>query len=123
MGKVLLDLVIGRVVILSSMVELENRQTKDWLVHQLDRLDIQTRPMFGSFGFYLSGRFFAIVADGKIYFKTNPITAGKYLDAGMSFFQPSPMQGLKNYCEVPPKVLKNWDELAKWASEAAGLTK
>ena len=81
--------------------------------------DIQVKPMFGSFGLYLEGKFFAIVADGRVYFKTNDKTREKYVAAGMKPFQATPLQVLKNYYEVPAEVLNDREVLANWAIESS----
>ena len=106
-----------------------NLQAKDELVRALADWshggpvgDIQVKPMFGSFGLYLEGKFFAIVADGRVYFKTNDKTREKYVAAGMKPFQATPLQVLKNYYEVPKKILNDREVLANWAVEASQLS-
>ena len=43
--------------------------------------DFEMKRMFGGYGFYLKGRFFSILADGKRYFKTSEKTIDQYLEA------------------------------------------
>lgn len=92
---------------------------KDFVVDQLEGVgDITVRKMFGGFGIYSEGTFFAIISDGVLYFKTNEKTRQRYSDAGMDCFCPSEEQVLKNYFEVPPDILENREEICEWATEA-----
>ncbi len=61
----------------------------------LERVD--RKAMFGGHGLYCEGIFFDIIADGRVYFKTNPTTISDYLERGMKPFQPNSKQTLKNY--------------------------
>lgn len=92
---------------------------KDFVIDQLEGVgDITVRKMFGGYGIYSAGIFFAIISDGVLYFKTNEKTRQRYSDAGMDCFRPSEEQVLKNYFEVPPDILENREEISEWATEA-----
>ncbi len=92
---------------------------KDFVLDQLvDVPDVSVRKMFGAFGLYSEGTFFAIVDEGVLYFKTNKDTRQKYIDAGTDCFHVSDEQTLKNYYEVPADVLENPEVLSEWAGEA-----
>jgi len=60
--------------------------------------------MFGGHGIYHQDVFFAIVYEGRLYFKTTPATRPSYEKEGMMAFRPSAKQTLKNYFEVPPHL-------------------
>jgi DNA transformation protein len=91
----------------------------EFVCDQLRRLgDVRSRAMFGGHGIYCGDVFFAIVAGGRLYFKTNEQTRRRYVDAGKSFFRPKPDMTLKNYYEVPVDVIEDDDELVAWAREA-----
>lgn len=93
---------------------------RDFVLDQLPALgDIRCRAMFGGYGLYLGEDFFGIVYDGRLYFKTDGGTRGKYERSGMGPFAPSETQVLKNYFEVPGEVLEDAEELTAWAREAA----
>lgn len=57
------------------------------ILDQLAELDnIGTRKMFGGFGFYKDGIFFAIIANNILYFKTNKSTSEEYKSLGSKPF-------------------------------------
>lgn len=43
---------------------------------------ITSRHMFGGFGFYKDGYFFALIANGELYFKVDESNKKDYQDAG-----------------------------------------
>jgi len=95
---------------------------KDFALDQLHQLDgVTCRPMFGGWGLYRGEKFFGIIRDGQLYFKTDDATRSAYLEHGMEPFRPNDKQTLKNYYEVPIGVLENPDELAQWALRAIGI--
>lgn len=92
---------------------------KDFVLDQLSELPGLThRAMFGGYGLYQREIFFGIVHKGRLYFKTDRITAPRYRDRGMKSFTPTATQTLKNYYEVPVEVLEIPDDLTAWAAQA-----
>ncbi|MEK7193301.1 MAG: TfoX/Sxy family protein [Patescibacteria group bacterium] len=93
----------------------------DFVVHDLfsDMPEVHSRRMFGGWGIYQEKKFFGIISEGKLYFKTSDFTRGRYIERGMKPFAPSVKQVLKNYYEVPEEVLENREELVVFAREAA----
>ena len=92
---------------------------RDFVLDQLaDLRNVTCRAMFGGYGLYQQGTFFGIIHKGRLYFKTDRITATRYRDKGMTPFKPSAAQTLKNYYEVPVEVLEDSDDLTTWASQA-----
>lgn len=89
-------------------------------LHLLERVDC--KAMFGGYGLYCEGIFFGIIADGRVYFKTNPTTVFDYLERDMKPFQPNSKQTLKNYYEVPVEILEDEEQLAQWARKAVAVT-
>ena len=77
------------------------------------------RAMFGGEGLYLDGVFFAIVYAGRLYFKTDEASRGRYTELGMQPFRPSDKQTLKTYYEVPADIIEDPDRLIAWARQAA----
>jgi DNA transformation protein len=77
--------------------------------------------MFGAYGLYCGDVFFAIVDEGRLYFKTDDTTSGRYKEQGMKPFQPAPDMTLKNYFEVPVDILEDDGRLADWAREAVDV--
>jgi DNA transformation protein len=93
---------------------------KDYVLDQLaDLPGVTCRAMFGGYGLYLRNTFFGIIHKGRLYFKTDRMTAPRYRDRGMKPFKPTSRQTLKNYYEVPVEVLEAADDLTTWASQAA----
>lgn len=96
----------------------------EFIVEQLRALpDVRARRMFGAYGLYSKDDFFAIVDDGRLYFKTGPATIGRYVRAGMGVFEYAPGKRLKSYYEVPVDVFEDDDALAEWAREAIGVAR
>lgn len=92
---------------------------KEFVLEQLAGLgQLKCRAMFGGHGIYHRDVFFAILYDGRLYFKTSPATRPSYEKEGMTPFRPNSKQTLKNYLEVPPHLLDSADELLPWARQA-----
>ena len=71
---------------------------KDYVLDQLaDLRGVTCRAMFGGYGLHQHGAFFGIIHKGRLYFKTDRITAARYRDRGIKPFKPSAAQTLKNY--------------------------
>jgi DNA transformation protein len=94
---------------------------KTFVLDQLSALpDLRARAMFGGHGLYSSNRFFAILFDGRLYFKVNAATKTGYEKRGMNPFSYE-MKGRRmtmSYYEVPPEVLEDRREAVVWASRA-----
>ncbi|MCC6699460.1 MAG: TfoX/Sxy family protein [Candidatus Hydrogenedentes bacterium] len=95
-----------------------------FVVDQLAGIEgIRYRPMFGGFGLYCGSNFFGIVAEDRVYFKTNDATRQEYEAAGMKPFRPTTKQTLKNYMEVPPDALEDAGELLRLAESAVVIAR
>lgn len=92
---------------------------KDFVLDQLKELrGLECRGMFGGFGLYAGEKFFGIVFQGRLYFKTNETTREAYHARGMKHFQPNTKQQLTSYYEVPADIIEDAAELIAWAREA-----
>ena len=92
---------------------------RDFVLDQLQRLgEVDCRRMFGSYGLYHDEVFFGILAQGRLYFKTNAVTRVFYVQRGMLPFRPNARQTLKSYYEVPVDILEDHEQLALWARQA-----
>lgn len=99
---------------------MKDESFKDFVLDQLSALDgVRGRAMFGGFGLYAGEAFFAIVFEGRLYFRTDPSTRAAYIERGMKPFRPSPKQALNSYYEVPLDVVEDAVQLAAWARAAA----
>lgn len=95
---------------------------RDFILDQLSGLaGLTSRAMFGGYGLYRGDRFFGIIHKGRLYFKTDRLTAPHYRDRGMKPFTPTSTQTLKNYYEVPVDILETPDDLLVWASHASKI--
>lgn len=93
---------------------------RDFILEQLATLpDLRCQRMFGGYGLYCREIFFAILFDGRLYFKTNPATLAEYMEYEAAVFAPSKKQSLRNYREVPADILEDSERLLIWARKAA----
>lgn len=86
--------------------------------------DLAVRRMFGGYGLYCDGLFFAIVADEVLYLKVDDGNRADHEALGLRPFQPSPVgsSGDKpvtlSYHPPPESALDEPDELMRWARPA-----
>ena len=99
--------------------------SKDFLNYVLDQLsgwgEVSVRRMFGGAGLYRDGKMFGLIADDVAYLKVDDTNRADFLKAGCSPFIPYPGKTratVMSYYEVPPEVLENRDELARWAERS-----
>jgi len=81
------------------------------------------KRMFGGYGMYSEGYFFAIMFDDRLYFKTDSTTEAAFREHGMQAFRPRPDQRLRHYFEVPPDVVEDRDRLCQWARAAIDVAR
>lgn len=87
---------------------------------------ITSRPMFGGFGIYKDGVFFALIADGQLYFKVDESNQADYERYSS---KPFVYTGHKNrdvtmsYWELPVEIMEDRDELVKWIEKSVSARK
>jgi DNA transformation protein len=96
---------------------------RDLLLVALDGLPVRSRRLFGGYGFYLDERFFAVISEGKLYFRTDDDSRATYTRRGMPALQPrhrprGPKTVDRNF-EVPEDVRDDAGALREWALRAA----
>ena len=94
---------------------------KEFVLDQLSALpDVRAKAMFGAHGLYQDEHFFAILDEGRLFFKTDAPSQADYVARGMGpFTYESKGRTLTmSYHEVPPDVLENPPELVAWARRA-----
>ena len=94
---------------------------KDFVLDQLGALpELRSKAMFGGHGLYQAERFFGILMDGRLYFRTDEQTRAPYVERGMGpfIYEKARRTITMNYFEVPPDVLENRDEFVVWARRA-----
>ena len=94
---------------------------KEFVLDQLSALpELRAKAMFGAHGLYQADRFFAILDEGRLYFKVNEQSRAAYVERGMKPFTYQ-MKGrvlTMSYYEVPPDVLEDAGKLVAWAQQA-----
>ena len=97
---------------------------KTFVLDQLSALpELRARAMFGAHGLYAGDKFFGILDDGRLFFKTDAQSQAEYVARGMGPFTYE-MKGkvmTMAYHEVPPDVLEQPTELVEWARRAIQL--
>jgi DNA transformation protein len=102
----------------------------DFLKYVLDQLSrwgkVSARRMFGGAGLYREGKMFGLIADNVAYLKADDSNREDFVKAGSLPFRPYPEKGgtsVMSYYEIPPEVLENPGELARWAQRSLDLRK
>ncbi len=97
---------------------------KEFVLDQLSALlGVRARAMFGAHGLYQGENFFAILDEGRLFFKTDAATEKDFTARGMEPFTYE-MKGklmTMSYHEVPPEILEQPLELVPWARRAIAL--
>jgi DNA transformation protein len=78
-----------------------------------------TKRMFGGVGIYAGEAFFAVLDNDTLFFKVDDLLRPQFAERGMPAFQPIPGKAaMTGYFQVPPDVLEDSDELARWAAQS-----
>jgi DNA transformation protein len=100
----------------------EKQSFVEFLFDQLAPMrGLHRKAMFGGTGLYQGDRFFGIVHEGRLYFKTNEETREAYLAYDMEPFRPNARQALRNYYEVPVEIIEDSEKLLEWALLSVNL--
>lgn len=92
-----------------------------FVLDQLSTLpELRAKAMFGAHGLYSGDKFFGILDEGRLYFKTDAQSQTEYLSRGMGPFTYETKGKVMSmaYHEVPPEVLEQPQELTLWARRA-----
>jgi DNA transformation protein len=101
------------------IIGMKSDSFREFVLEQLAALGgVQSRRMFGDWGLYFGDVFFGIIADERLYLKTDEASRTQYVNAGMGPFRPNPKQTLVTYYEVPVDVIEDHDSLADWTRRA-----
>jgi DNA transformation protein len=97
---------------------------KEFVLDQLSALpELRAKAMFGAHELYSGERFFGILDEGRLFFKTDAVSQTDYTARGMGPFTYE-MKGkvmTMAYHEVPADVLENTPELTAWARKAIAI--
>jgi len=94
---------------------------KEFVLDQLCALpELRAKAMFGGHGLYQGRRFFGILFEGRLFFKTDARSRKDYETRRMPAFTYE-MKGrvlTMQYHEVPPEILERPQDLVAWARRA-----
>jgi len=97
---------------------------RQFVLDQLEPLEVRAQPMFGGTGLYSGEHFFGIIANDQLYLKVDATTRARYKKEKLRPFQPYPDRGGSlQYYEVPVSVLESSVELERWAREALNVAR
>jgi DNA transformation protein len=124
-GRQLLEKIYPRSVfsILSKQLVADD-SFKEFVLDQLSALpELHARAMFGAHGLYSGEKFFGILDEGRLFFKTDAQSQADYTARRMGPFTYESKGKVMTmaYHEVPPAVLENAPELIAWARRAIQL--
>lgn len=96
---------------------------KDYVVSEvLQEIEgITTRAMFGGWGIYKDGLFFALIADGVLYFKVDDTNRADYEKAGSEPFvyvSPQGKEMTMGYYELPSSIMEDREAIKDWVNSA-----
>ena len=97
---------------------------KEFVLDQLSALpEVRARAMFGAHGLYQDEHFFAILDEGRLFFKTDAATQPDFTARGMGPFTYESRGKVltMSYHEVPPEILEQAPELVAWARRAIAV--
>jgi len=87
---------------------------------------IISKPMFGGWGIYKNGTFFALISDGVLYFKVDRVNKPDFEKYGSKPFVYTGHKGkdvTMSYWELPADIMDDKDELGKWIDKSVGAAK
>ncbi len=82
---------------------------------------VTSRAMFGGYGLYKNGIIFAIIADGRLYFKVNDANRADYKQAGskpFTYTMPGKKPMTMSYWELPEDVMEDREKIGTWVRRA-----
>lgn len=96
---------------------------REYVLEQLGRVrPVTWRKMFGGVGVYAEDRFFALLDNDTLYFKTGDTNRADFEARGMPPFQPfGPGTKPMDYHELPGDVLENVAEFPEWIAKAVAV--
>lgn len=102
-----------------------DRAFHDHVVHDLlaDVTGISSRSMFGGWGIYRDGIFFAIITDGELYFKVDGTNrpAFERRNSRPFVYERDGKPITMSYWLVPEEILEDRDELVAWAEASVAV--
>lgn len=93
---------------------------RDYVVDQLSRIQpVSWKRMFGGIGLYCGTRFFALIDNDTLYFKTGDGNRTDFEQRNAPAFQPfGPDSKPMGYHQLPADILEDVSQLELWMSKA-----
>ena len=95
-----------------------------YLLEQLGNLpDLRSRRMFSGVGLYSGDRFFGLIHDDTLFFKTDGSNSADYIAREMPKFMPFPdrPKAVMSYYQVPADVIEDAETLVAWARKSVAV--
>ena len=85
----------------------------DFILDQLSFLpELKSKKMFGEYGIYTQNRYFGLICNNKLFFKSNKWLVAKIGDDGLRAYENS-----KNSLHIPETILEDKSQLQNLALE------
>ena len=87
---------------------------------------VTSRAMFGGYGIYRNGVIFAIIADGRLYFKvdeTNRSDYEHYESKPFTYVSPKGKKMTMGYWELPEEIMEERGEILEWVNKSVAANK
>lgn len=87
---------------------------------------ITSKPMFGGWGIYQDGVFFALISKGELYSKVDENNQADYEKLGSKPFVYTGHKGkdvTMSYWLLPEEIMENREELEKWIEKSVEASK
>ena len=87
---------------------------------------VTSKPMFGGWGIYRDGVFFALIADGELYFKVDDSNKAEYNKYDSKPFVYTGHKGkdvTMSYWLLPEGIMEDKNELVKWVGKSVEVSK
>lgn len=100
----------------------------EYILHEVlyDIEGISSRAMFGGYGIYKDGLIFALIADGKLYFKvgqSNIEDYKRYESKPFVYEMGDHKSTTMSYWELPESVMEDRVELREWIEKAVHVSR
>ena len=81
---------------------------------------IHSRPMFGGWGIYKEGVFFALIADGQLYFKADASNKKDFEELGSELFiyEAKGKSISLSYWLLPEEIMTDKQKIAEWVDKS-----